>query len=222
MTWKYPCHLYKVCSIPEILCRTWLQGYVQTAQRGMGQKPPTITGQGEVSARRRWHADPGDPSPENSNLFPGSDWSTVLDVPSFYLGLATAPVTACPYDVEAVGSVSGEPRLHVSCSLGRYPCCEGCLSPCLHRHCGKWRVSAPSAHLNSRGRWNWTRRMASRVREETVPLCTALMRTHLEYCVQIWGPHHKKDAELMEWVQRRTMKMISRPEHLSCKERLRE
>lgn len=127
--------------------------------------------------------------------------STVLDVPSFSLNLSPAPVTTCLSDVEAVGSVTGDPRFHVFCFLGRNPCCEGCLSPCLHRHCRKWRVSASSPHLNSRGK----RRMASKVREETVPFCTTLMRTPLEYCVQIWGPYHKKDVELMEWVQRRTM-----------------
>ena len=48
------------------------------------------------------------------------------------------------------------------------------------------------------------------------------MRLHLEYCIQFWDPQHKKDIRLLEQVQRRTMKMISRPEHLSCKERLRE
>ena len=45
------------------------------------------------------------------------------------------------------------------------------------------------------------------------------MRPHLEYCVQARSPQHKKDAELFEWVQRRTMRMTRRLEHLSYEEK---
>ena len=64
--------------------------------------------------------------------------------------------------------------------------------------------------------------MASREREMTVPLDLALVRPHLEYCVQVWSSHYKKDTELFEQVRRRTTKMIKGLEYLSYEERLRE
>jgi len=64
------------------------------------------------------------------------------------------------------------------------------------------------------------REVASRVRAEIVPLCSALVRPQLGYCIQIWDPQHKKDVELFKWIQRRATKMIRA--HLSCENRLRE
>ena len=66
------------------------------------------------------------------------------------------------------------------------------------------------------------RSVVRRAREVKLPICSVLVRPHLEYCIQMGSPQHRRDVDLLESVQRRATKMIQGMKHVPCKVRLRE
>jgi len=63
---------------------------------------------------------------------------------------------------------------------------------------------------------------SSRLREVVLPLHSALVMLHLEYCVQFWTLQYKRATGVLEGVQQRVTKMIKGLKHPSHEVRLRE
>ena len=66
------------------------------------------------------------------------------------------------------------------------------------------------------------RNIAYKGKKLIIPLYKAIVRPHLEYCIQAWRPYRKKDIDTLERIQRRATKMIPELRDLSYEERLKE
>lgn len=121
--------------------------------------------------------------------------------------------------------------LHLGQDQPQYPCrpdndgIEGSLSYLGVLVCEKFNMSRQ--HVLPAQKANLIlgcikQNMAHRLRELILSFFSAHLRLKLEYWIWLWSPHHRKALDLMEWVQRRTMKMIGGMEYLSYDKRLRE
>ena len=57
-------------------------------------------------------------------------------------------------------------------------------------------------------------------KDNLLQLYKCLVRTHLEYCQQVWNPYLKKDIDLLEGVQRRATKIILEYKHYCYEDKL--
>ena len=64
------------------------------------------------------------------------------------------------------------------------------------------------------------RRTITYKKQLIVHLYKAIVRPHLEYCIQTWRPYRKKDIDKLERIQRRAAKIIPELRDLSYESRL--
>jgi len=52
--------------------------------------------------------------------------------------------------------------------------------------------------------------VGNRSREGILPLCSILVRAHLEFCIWLWSSQHREEMDLLKWVQRKATKRSER------------
>ncbi|KAK4824229.1 LOW QUALITY PROTEIN: hypothetical protein QYF61_012203 [Mycteria americana] len=89
-----------------------------------------------------------------------------------------------------LGTAHGSPRLlgssHLADSASQVSGTAG-----VH-HCAQKTACQKHPGLHEEEHWS---------REAILPLCSALVRPHLQYCVQFWAPQYKGEVDLLERVQ---------------------
>ena len=65
------------------------------------------------------------------------------------------------------------------------------------------------------------RNFKCKAKKVILPLYKSIVRPHLDYCVQAWRPHYRKDVDKLEKVQRRATRMVEGLEGYSYEDRLR-
>ena len=65
------------------------------------------------------------------------------------------------------------------------------------------------------------RNFKCKARKVISPLYKSIVRPHLDYCMQVWRPHYRKDIDKLEKVQRRVTRMVEGLREYSYEDRLR-
>ncbi|GAB0185042.1 hypothetical protein GRJ2_000969500 [Grus japonensis] len=84
------------------------------------------------------------------------------------------------------------------------------------------RQCAPAVQKANRALGCIKRSVVSRLTEEILLICSTLVRPHLQYCIQLWGPQYRKRHGPVGASPEEAMKMTKGLEHLCYEDRLRE
>ncbi|KAK4830251.1 hypothetical protein QYF61_009318 [Mycteria americana] len=149
------------------------------------------------------------------------------------IGVEALSLPTTGWREEKITSVNNKSKcqiLHLGCSNARYKYKLG----------DKWLESSPAernlgvlvdSRLNMsqqharqpRGQttfWGASHSITSQSKDVIILLYLALVRPHLESCVQFWAPQFKKDEKVLECIQRRATKLVKGLEGMSYEERL--